>query len=132
MVAQAHEADVESLSVVRVPAVDVRVDAVEDRETRERLDTRHEWGPTLVGNHQHVRFEARHTDDVVPSEDGHLLKVGTADIVSVSFECLGEERTTKPEQTGHVTSGFCYSPVPGRGQRMTVSPRMTGPDDGAG
>ena len=98
MILEGYEAEVEALSVERKPAVDVRIDAVEDRQTGKILHAEHEGRHTFVGDDHDVRLKACEDSEITPAEGLHFGEVVKGRLPAEGIKAGIEERIAYPEQ----------------------------------
>ena len=102
MITQRRNADIKSLSVIRLPRMNVRIHAVEHSEARKILYAKHIGSATLIGHNEHVWLKARDTYQIMPAIHGGMLKVVPGhSIPAAGRKGVAEKRTAYPQKPLH-------------------------------
>ena len=97
IVAQGNQAGVEALGVQGLPAVDVRIHAVKNRQTGKALHAQHKGRAAFVGHHQYVRDEPGQAHQFFPAEYAGVFKIVQGHILpAAGAQRLAEKRAADP------------------------------------
>ena len=86
LIAQRHKADVKGLGIKGLPAMDMRINTVMDREAGEIFHPEHKGRLALVSHNQHIRLKTRKAHQIMPAihtavitmVQGHVLPAAGA------------------------------------------------------
>ena len=105
MVFQAYKAQVKTLGIIGVVAVNVRVYRVKDSKAGKAFHAQHKGRAAFVRHHQHIGRAVCQLTKLAPAKRCGLFKIVKAQIPAAFGQRFGEKGAAYPKKLVHYKSG---------------------------